>query len=878
MQSTSQFSAVIQSVRAIAGILAIGLCVCGTSVVSASVSDPAQAARSLAHRLLAQRADQFRFQTIPADHNCDLFEIESRGGKILIRGNNGVAMAMGLNWYLRDYCHCHVSLYGSQLTLPNPLPPVHPKFTRTAWAKYRYFLNYCCFGYSLPWWDWAQWEKLIDWMALNGVNLPLSVTGQEAVWQAVCRREGMSEDQIFQFLAGPPYLPFQWMGCLDNWGAPLTQNWINRHEELQKQILARERELGMTPVLQGFTGHLPAVLLAQHPEAKSHRIKWIEWETALLDPLDPLFPKLARIYLEEQHKRFGTDHVYAADTFIEMTPPSGDVKYLANLSRAIYDGMATSDPQALWVLQGWAFMNQAQFWTQPRIRAFLDAVPNERMAILDLFCESTPMWNRTEAFCGKPWLWCNVQNFGRTVALGGALPKINADPCAIRHNPAGGKLAGLGFVNEGLDYNPVVWDLMFEMAWREEPVDLDSWIRHYSRHRYGRPNPDAEAAWALLRQSVYEARFDDNSIIAQVPSLKPANGTPYDDDSLSLAWKQLLDAAPYFSNTSTYRFDLVNIARQALANHASNLQHEAVKAQQAGDATAFRATADRFLHLIRDLDTLLGSREEFLLGSWLADARRWGTTDAEQARFEWNARRVLTLWGTRAPRDYARKQWSGLLTGFYLKRWDWFFRDLEIALKNKQPFDDRKFQEALEKWETDWSDARDIYPSQPQGDSVAIARQLWAQYGPVILNGGERELESLTTGKPVQCSHTLPGHPAHLANNGRSSNTDQFWATDVTIDPAAWWQVDLEKPTTVGRVVVIGYYGDARHYGFTVATSLDAQSWELAADWRDNSAPSTAEGYNCEFVPRSVRYIRITMSRNSANTGRHLVEVMAYDK
>ena len=46
-------------------------------------------------------------------------------------------------------------------------------------------MNYCCFGYSLPWYDWSQWELLIDWMALNGVNAPLSVTGQEAVWQAL---------------------------------------------------------------------------------------------------------------------------------------------------------------------------------------------------------------------------------------------------------------------------------------------------------------------------------------------------------------------------------------------------------------------------------------------------------------------------------------------------------------------------------------------------------------------------------------------------------------------------------------------------------------------------------------------------------------------
>ena len=33
------------------------------------------------------------------------------------------------------------------------------------------------------------------------------------------------------------------------------------------------------------------------------------------------------------------------------------------------------------------------------------------------------MWNQTEAFCGKPWLWCNIQNFGGTVHLGGALDR-----------------------------------------------------------------------------------------------------------------------------------------------------------------------------------------------------------------------------------------------------------------------------------------------------------------------------------------------------------------------------------------------------------------------------------------------------------------------
>jgi len=137
---------------------------------------------------------------------------------------------------------------------------------------------------------------------------------------------------------------------------------------------------------------------------------------------------------------------------------------------------------------------------------------------------------------------------------------------------------------------------------------------------------------------------------------------------------------------------------------------------------------------------------------------------------------------------------------------------------------------------------------------------------------------SLTTGKPATCSHAMWRYPARLANDGLAGDTNSFWATDVVQYPAdtAWWQVDLQTVQTVGRVVVVGYYGDRRHYGFTVETSLDGRTWTVVADRRDNRAPSTAKGYTCRFPPRKVRYLRVTQTHNSANSGRHLVEVMAY--
>jgi hypothetical protein len=144
----------------------------------------------------------------------------------------------------------------------------------------------------------------------------------------------------------------------------------------------------------------------------------------------------------------------------------------------------------------------------------------------------------------------------------------------------------------------------------------------------------------------------------------------------------------------------------------------------------------------------------------------------------------------------------------------------------------------------------------------------------------EPDAVSLTTGKAATCSSMLPAYPAHLANDGYANDTNRFWATDVQKlkDAEPWWQVDLGEAAEVGRVVVVCYYGDARHYGFTVATSLDGKTWDTVADLLDNRQPATSRGYTCRFKPQRVRYLRVTQHHNSANTGRHLVEVMAFEK
>ena len=723
-------------VRARVFVIVAGLAMGAASGAAAgaqAAGEPAGAAGQLLRRILPAQADSFILQTIPADRGRDVFEIQSRNGKVVLRGNNGIALASALNWYLKYYCHCHWSLKARRMSIPDPLPAVEPGLRRVSQDRWRYFLNYCCFGYSLPWYDWAQWERLIDWMALNGVNAPLSVTGQEAVWRAACKRLGFTESDVREFLPGPPYLPFGWMGCLDGWGGPLPKSWIDSHAALEKKILARERALGMTPVLQGFTGHVPPAARKRFPGARLHTVHWAEWDTLLLDPLDPLFSRLATVFLQEQRRLFSTDHLYAADTFIEMTPPSGDTNFLAATGRAIYEGLAKTDPQAVWVLQGWTFFNQAQFWTQPRIAAFLDAVPEAGMLVLDLFCDVTPVWNRTGAFCGKPWVWCSLQNFGDCVYLGGALNRMQSALPAARRDPLGARLSGIGFVNEGLDYNPVVFDFLFEQAWRPEPVELGAWLSDYTRRAYGASNADSETAWAILKDTVFTGQHEVTPACTLAPSLQAAGDPPYSNQRLAQAWGHLLEGAPAAGASDAYLSDLLSVTRQVLGNYSAALQRRVIRAWRAKDRPALESASRSFLELINDLDELLATRSEYLLGRWLEDAKRWGTNPQERDRLEWNARRVITLWG-RQPliRDYSRRLWSGMLTGFYLKRWEQFFNALDSALASGADFDERAFDRAMQEWERGWAWQHDRYPDSPRGDSLAVSRRLFEKYQPQL--------------------------------------------------------------------------------------------------------------------------------------------------
>ena len=158
-------------------------------------------------------------------------------------------------------------------------------------------------------------------------------------------------------------------------------------------------------------------------------------------------------------------------------------------------------------------------------------------------------------------------------------------------------------------------------------------------------------------------------------------------------------------------------------------------AYQRKDRAALVAAEARVIGLLQDMDDLVGTREEFLLGRWLDDAKRWGTTDAERRLYEWNARNIITLWGTKCTEGqnddlnlYAYKEWQGMFSRYYLPRWEEFFRRLNHSLDAETPFDRAPFAADMCEWEQAWSRGRDAFRTTPKGDALETARRMFEKY------------------------------------------------------------------------------------------------------------------------------------------------------
>lgn len=696
-------------------------------------------------RIVKEHSSSFIIEEIKQKNNTDIFELESKKGKIILRGTNGLSVASALNYYLKNYCHCLITWNGVNMNMPATLPAVKEKIHKVTPYQYRYYLNYCTFNYSMSWWGWERWQQEIDWMTLNGINMPLAITGEEAIWQQVYKDLGFSSDDLNKFFSGPAYFSWFWMGNLDAWGGPLPQHWMDTHKDLQKKILQAERSMGMTPVLASFTGHVPPSFKDKFPKAKIKKTNWGAGfnDVYILDPSDPMFEVIGKKFIEAQTKEYGTDHFYSADTFNENLSPSNDSTYLDEISKKVFHSMSAADPKAIWVMQGWMFHYQADYWKPTQIQALLNAIPNDHMILLDLYSESHPVWNRTNAYYGKPWIWCMLHNFGGNISLWGRMKNVAADPFSALKNSSSGKMQGIGLTPEGIEQNPALYQLMLENVWNDSAINLSQWLKDYALQRYGIYNDSINKAWKILQSTVYNGGLGEGgpeSIIVVRPTTETwadrvRTKLDYDPKELLKVWSLFLKDAPALQHSDGFQYDLVDISRQVLANYATPLQQKWALAYLQHDTIAFNTYTTQFIELMDDIDVLLNTRKDFLLGKWIADARANGADEAEKNLYELNARNIITLWGDKESElhEYSNRQWAGLIKDFYKPRWQQFF----IYLKNKMLHGDRMetkdFDNTIKDWEWNWvTNHSTTFSAEPSGNPVEISRKMFEKYSLLV--------------------------------------------------------------------------------------------------------------------------------------------------
>jgi len=238
------------------------------------------AARALIQRTAPSYADAFSLELLPASSTVEsldtpsAMQMDSDGSSIVLRGTGAVELAAAFNWYLNDYLNVTVdwNTYGAQQlpdSLPLPLPAASPVVARR--VEWSYYMNVCTYGYSLAFVPWSYWEQHIDWMAMQGINMPLAFVGQEWVWERVFESFNVSVAEQRSFYSGAAFLPWFRMGNLRGFGGPLSDGWMQSRRDLGVQIVSRMRELGMKPALGAFAGHVPGAFAAHFPSAKITR-------------------------------------------------------------------------------------------------------------------------------------------------------------------------------------------------------------------------------------------------------------------------------------------------------------------------------------------------------------------------------------------------------------------------------------------------------------------------------------------------------------------------------------------------------------------------------------------------------------------------------
>jgi alpha-N-acetylglucosaminidase len=441
---------------------------------------------------------------------------------------------------------------------------------------------------------------------------------------------------------------------------------------------------------------------------------------AWFDSTSSLYASAAAYYYAQEAKLFGP--VAYHDLNLDQEGGSTGGTSLADAAQGVADAMAAANPDYVWVMLAWSGPTPAELTKLDEAHLLVDCS--------SLSQATNAEWQGTP-FGGAPWMFGEIGNFGGNTGLGGDLPTLATTMPNELGDPHRGDLVGTAYIPEGTSQNPVTERLWADMIWQSAPVDLATWIDGYAAARYGTADTAATAAWQQLLTAAYQSFSRDNSLFDAAPDLNATKASPnskatpnpdYSVGGVRAAWADLLAAQHRLGSLSTYRYDLVDVTRQVISDQTRPMLASIRTDVAAGDVTGFQADSRNWLDLMAAENTLLATTPQFMLGTWIADARHWGTSTADRDTMEYDARRIVSVWDAKGSltgvTDYANREWAGLMNTYYLPRWSSYFQQVGAALgAGTTPPTGIDWRPAGQQW----SATIGGIPTRPTGDAVAEA-------------------------------------------------------------------------------------------------------------------------------------------------------------
>ncbi|MBB6034180.1 alpha-N-acetylglucosaminidase [Phytomonospora endophytica] len=688
-------------------------------------TDPVE---DLLERVLGDRkADQFTLRALPAD-GTERFVIGRSRQRVQVAATTPSALLSGVNAYLDRVAGVDVSWNGDSLDrLPRRLPLPDSEIRQEASVANRFGLNDTDDGYTGAYRTWKDWEREIDVLALHGINQVFVPVGAEAVYLDAFQRFGYTAEELRAWIPQPTHQPWWLLQNMSGFPSAVTAELVEERAELGARIVERLRELGMTPVLPGYFGTVPPGFTTKVPDARTvPQGKWVGFDRPdWLDPTSPAFARVAEAFYDSSKRLFGATTHYKMDLLHEGGTP-GPVP-VGPASKAVQDALETARPGGIWVFLGWQ--------SNPRPDT-LAAIDRSRIFIVDGLSDRYTDTDRNRDWPDSTWAFGAIWNYGGHTTMG-ANTAVWEDRFWRWRAESGSTLDGIALIPEASDNNPAAFDYITGLAWRDGPVAPADWFADWAARRYGGGDASAKAAWRAIGATAYAMPPDgftqpqsglfsaQPSLTTDTPSIWSPKKMRYNPTAFAAALPAMLDVDEDLRDSSAYRYDLVDVARQVLSNRSRTLLPQIKGAFDREDAAEFERLSGLWIRSMELMEALAATNSQTMLGPWLADARSWGENREQADALETSARTLLTVWGTRdgfnaGLADYANREWSGLIGTYYLPRWRAYFDELSAALaEDRAP---KAFH-----WYavgTDWSAEHGRLAMKPRGDVHAIAERI----------------------------------------------------------------------------------------------------------------------------------------------------------